>query len=107
MRDVKKLHTETARRDRLFWRDYVELRFLGDPVLFKLVLDQSHRERRSIDRNIQIGNDERQGTDMILMAVREKDRSDFTLVFEKVGNVGDDDVDAQELFVGYHYAGIH
>src|SRR5262249_39623154 len=105
-RDMKKLHTETTRDDPLFWRDNVELSFLNDPVLFELALHQSHRECRPIDQNIQIKKNEHQGTDMILMTMRKKYRSDFALVFEKIGNVRDDDVDAQKLFVEEHHTSI-
>ena len=41
------------------------------------------------------------------MAVREKYGLDFVLVFEQVGDVRNDDVDAQQLLIGKHDARIN
>src|SRR4051812_36003837 len=82
MRDMKELHAEAGDGDLLLILDHAELGFLQQPMLFKFVFYESHREARAVDRNVQIGKDERQRADMIFVSVREKDRLNFALVLQ-------------------------
>ena len=41
------------------------------------------------------------------MAVREKYGLDFVLVFEQVGNVWNDNIDAQQFLIREHDAGVN
>ncbi len=43
---------------------------------------------------------------MVFVSVREDDAANLAAVLDEVGDVGDDDVDAQELFFGEHEAGV-
>ena len=46
-------------------------------------------------------------SDVVLVAVGKHDASDLGTVFDKVANIGDDDVDAEQLFFGEHQAGVY
>src|SRR4030095_7297661 len=104
---LEKLDSETSDVDRLFRNDRMKLSFLDDAVLFQLVFDKSHSESRPIHRHIQIGKDERKSANVVFVAVREEDRFDFTLPFEQIGDIGNDDVDTEKLLVRKHHARIH
>ena len=106
MRDVEELDLERAELDDVLRLDRVKLRLVEQPMLLELVLHQTHREAAAVHRNIQIGKDERQRADMVFVAVGEEDGFDFALVFEKVADVGNDDVDAEQFVVRKHDAGI-
>ena len=75
-------------------------------MLLELVFHESHREAAAVNRNVQVGKDERKRANMVFVAVRQEDGFDFALVFEQVADVGDDDVDAEQFVVGEHHAGI-
>ena len=75
-------------------------------MLRELVFHESHGESGAIHGNIQVGKDERQRADMVFVAVREDDGFDFAAVFEKVGDIRDDDVDTEEFLIWEHDAGI-
>src|SRR5262249_509331 len=104
---LEKLDSETADVDRLFRNDGMKLSFLDDAVLFQLVFHKSHRESRPVHRHIQIGKDERKGADVVFVAVRQEDRLDFTLPFEEISDMGNDDVDPEKFLVRKHHARIH
>src|SRR5262245_24072596 len=106
MCDVEELNLETAELKFVLRFDDVELRFFEKAVVLKFVLHQPHRECAAVKRNVQIGQDKRKRPDMVFVAVRENDGFDFAAVFEKVSDVGDDDVDAEQFFIGEHDAGI-
>src|ERR1051326_7640270 len=91
MRDVEELHAEAARGDLVFIFDDVELGFFKQSVLLELVLDELYREARAVDRNIQVRKNERKRSNVILVAVRKKDRPNFALTFEQVGDIGNND----------------
>ena len=107
VRHMEELHRETAGTDLLLCFDRVKLGFTNQTVLFELVLDQRHREARAVHRNIQVWKNERECADMVFVAVCEKNSFNFALVLEKVRDVGNDNVDAQQFLVGKHDARIH
>ena len=75
-------------------------------VLFELALDESQSELGAVDGDVELGEDPGQAADVVLVAVGEDDGANFFAIFRQVADVGDDDVDAKELFFGEHQAGI-
>ena len=71
-------------------------------MLIELVLDVRERELGAPDRNVQLREDPRQGSDMIFVTVGEDDSSDALTIFDEIGNVGYNDIDAQEFGFGEH-----
>jgi len=88
--------------------DHAELRLL-DVVLRQLALDQAARELGSEhrDRSAEVLQEERQGACVVLVAVGDHDAAQLVLALDDVGVVGQDEVDARELGVGEHDAGVH
>ncbi len=83
-----------------------EVGVVEEAVLVKLSLNQRQGEFRPVDGDIELGEDPGQAADVVFVTVREQDRFDLVAVFGEVGDVGDDDVDAEKLFFGKHQAGI-
>ena len=75
-------------------------------VFVELIFDVSQRELGRPNRNIQFAENPRQGADVIFVAVREHDAAHMLAIFEQVRNVGDDDIDAQQLGFREHQAGV-
>ena len=46
-------------------------------------------------------------SDVVFVAVRKHDAMHMLAIFEQVRNVGDDDVNAQQLGFGEHQAGVN
>ena len=61
---------------------------------------------RAVDGNIDIGEEIRHGADMVLMAVGEDEGANLLLVFLEKGEVGHDEIDAQEFGVREHHPGV-
>jgi len=75
-------------------------------MLFELAFNVGEGELGAVDRDIEVGEDPGEAADVVLMPVGEDDAADFRAVLDEVGDVGDNDVDAEELFFGKHEAGV-
>jgi hypothetical protein len=75
-------------------------------VLVEFVLNICERELGAPDRNVQFGKHPGQRPDVIFVAMREKDAANFVPVLGEVGNIGDDNIDAQQFGFGEHEAGV-
>src|SRR5205807_8266285 len=76
-------------------------------MLFQLVFDQGQRKFRAENRHVQLRKDPGQSADMVFMAVSQDNAADLVAVVEQVGDVGNDDVHAQQFRFGKHQAGVH
>ena len=76
-----------------------------EAVLPQLRLDQRQRQRRAVDRAVDERHHVRHAADVILVAVRQHQRGARALLLQ-VGEVRDDAVDAEQLGVREHHAGI-
>ncbi len=76
-------------------------------VLVELVLHVSQSKLRSPDRNIEFGKNPGQGADVVFVAVGEDDSAHPLPVFDEVGNVGNNDVHAEQFSLGEHEAGVN
>ena len=76
----------------------------GDAVLLQLGLDQRERQRRPVDRAVDVGQHVRHAADVIFVAVRQHERGGTLLL--QVRQVGDDPIDTQQFRVGKHHAGV-
>src|SRR5213594_396431 len=75
-------------------------------TLVKLVLDVGESKFSSPHRNIQFGKHPWKSADMVLVSVREHDAAYSLPVLDQVGNVGHNDVDAQQFGFGEHQSGV-
>ena len=75
-------------------------------VLFELAFDVGEGELGAVDGDVELGEDPGKSADVVFVAMGEDDGADVLLVLDEVGDIGDDDVDAEELGLGEHEAGI-
>src|SRR5690349_7270556 len=86
--------------------DLVEHGIIEQRVLFQLALDVGERELGTVHRNIELGEQPGQPSDVVFMAVGKDNGAHAFTIFEQVAEVGDDDVDAQQLGFGEHQARV-
>ena len=88
----------------------MQLDLFVESRLAQLVLGESHRQRRSIDRDLpdalQLRNDVRQRPDVVLMAMRNGDAPQLGQSVLHVADVGDDEVDPTLPFLGELASGV-
>ena len=77
-----------------------------DAVLLETSLKDAERQARAVNRHIDFLEHIRQGTDMVLMAVREHNGLDFILVFNQIADVRNDEVDAEHILIRKHQTRI-
>ena len=84
-----------------------EHRVVVELVLLDLVAEQAARQRAGVDRHArELGQDVRQGADVVLVGVGDEERPDLVAALLEVGDVGDDEVDAEHLLVGEHQPAV-
>ncbi len=76
-------------------------------MFIELIFDVGQRELGAPDGNVQFAENPRQGADVVLVAVCKDDAAHMLAILEQIRNVGDDDVDAQQLGFGKHQAGVN
>ncbi len=77
-----------------------------DAVALELRPGQRERQRRAVDRSVEVREDVRDGANVILVAVREHQRRRLRRALLEVREVRDHLVDAQHLGVWEHQAGV-
>ena len=87
-------------------QDLDQLRIVQQLVLVQLALNQGQGELRAVHRHIELGEDPGQAADVVLVPVGQHDGAHLVAVLGQVADVGNDDVDAQQLLFGKHQAGI-
>ena len=80
-----------------------EQRVVVELVLLDLVAEQAAGQGARVDRHArELGQDVRQAADVVLVGVGDQERLDVGAALLEVGDVGDDEVDAEHLLVGEH-----
>ncbi len=78
-------------------------RVVVELVLLDLVAQQAAGEGAGVDRHAREFREHvRQGADVVLVGVGDEERLDVGAALLEVGDVGDDEVDAEHLLVGEH-----
>ena len=83
-----------------------QLRLSRDLVLIQAALHQRQGEGRAIDGHVEFGQEIRDRADVVLMAMRQKQRSDVLAVLDQIGEVRRDDIHAEQFGFGEHHAAI-
>src|ERR1700758_1094130 len=86
--------------------DLDQLRVIEHLVLFELAFHISKGELGAVYGHVQLGEDPGQAADVVFVAVGEDDSAHMVAVLDEVGDVGDDDVDTEQLGFGEHQPGI-
>ena len=87
-------------------KDFDELGVVEEAMLFKLAFDIGQGELRAVDGDVEFGKNPGKTADVVFVSVCKDDPAHHRAVFDEVGNVGDDDVDSEQLFFGKHEAGV-
>ena len=87
-------------------KDFDELGVVEKAMLIELAFNVGQGELGAVDGHVEVGKDPGQAADVVLVAVGEDDAADLVAVFNQVGDVWHDDVDAEQLFFGEHEAGV-
>ena len=75
-------------------------------VLVEFVFDISQRELGAPDRHVEFGENPGQSANVVFMAVGEDDAAHPLAILDEVGNVGDNDVHAEQFGFGEHQARV-
>ncbi len=84
----------------------MQLGFILQAVFFQPPLHHLESERRAVNRNVDLAQQERHRADVIFMAVRQDQRADHLAMLLQIREVRSDDVDTQQFRIGKHHAGI-
>jgi len=85
---------------------FAQVGVIEQSVLVEFVFHVSERELRSPDGDVEFGEHPGNRADMIFVAVREDDAAHALAVLDEIRNVGDYDVDAEQLGFREHQAGV-
>jgi hypothetical protein len=106
MCDPDGMDRECARFEMLARVHFAQISIIEQPVLVELVFNVSQRKLSAPDWYVEFGENPRQRADMILMAVRKNDAAHALAILREIRNVGNDNIDAQQLGFGEHQAGV-
>jgi len=106
VRDADGHDGEDAEVETTAGEDLDEFGIVQQAVLVELALDVGEGELGAIDRDVELGEDPGKATDVVFMPVCEYDAADLVAVLDEVADVGNDDVDAEQLFFGEHQASV-
>ena len=107
MRDVDELDAKWPDFQLVARPDLIQPGLLQQIVLFQAPPDERQGERRRVDRNVHLGQQERQPADVVLVAVRKNYRSEVLAVLLQIGEVRRDDVHAEQFVLGEHHTGVN
>ena len=107
VRYLQRMNGERPNLEAFSGTNFAQVGVVEQLVFVELVFDIGQRELGAPDGNIQFAENPGQGADVVFVAVRKHDAAHMLAIFEQVRNVGDDDVDAQQLGLGEHQAGVH
>ena len=106
VRDLDRMDGEGSGLEALVSAHLAQVGIVEQSVLVELVLDIGEREFGAPDGHLQFGEKPRKSANVVLMAVSEDDAAHALAIFDKIRNVGDDDIDAEEFGFGEHEAGV-
>ncbi len=106
VRDVNEFHVEWADLHVPPGEHFAQVGLVQQAVLFQALAHQRQRELRAVDRHVQIAQNIRQRADVIFVPVRQHDGAHHVAVLLQVGDVGNDDVNAEQFGFREHHPGI-
>ena len=109
VRHADELEPERADLDGIVSRhQLLQLGGAQQPVLVELRLDEREREAgRQDERDAHLAHQIREGADVILVPVREHDRAHHLLAVAEIGEVRQDEIDAEVLVPRERKPGVH
>ncbi len=100
-------HTESSQIDGLSEGNHNPLRGVHHLVLRKFVLNQSDGQLCSVNRNIDLLENIRQRSDVVLMSVCDDKALDLVDVVLQIGDIRDDTVDSEHVILRKGETAVH
>ena len=104
---MDELHAEPPRLHRIPRLTHHQLGLAQQVMLLQLQPDKAGGHTGGVHRHIQFPQEVGQRADMVLVAVGDEDAPDAVSVFQQVGEIGNDHVDAVHIVIGEAHAGVH
>ena len=86
--------------------DLAQVGVLEQSMLFQFVFHVGEREFSAPDWHIQFAQNPRQRPDVVFVSVGQDDAANFLPVLHQIGNIGYNNIDAEEFGFRKHEAGI-
>ena len=86
--------------------DFAERRGLEETSFVEAFLYEREREARAVHGHVEVAKDVWERPDVVFVAVREDDGANVGAILFEVGDVRNNEVDAEELGFGEHHAGV-
>ena len=106
VRDLNGMDGERPDLEAFAGPNLAQIGVVEQTVLVQLVFDIGQREFGAPDRHIQFGKNPRQRANVVFVAVGQNDAAHPLAVLDQVGDVGNDDVHAQQFGFGEHQSGV-
>jgi hypothetical protein len=106
MRDLDRANSKGPNLETLTRADLAQIGVVQQTVLIKLIFDVGQSEFRAPNRHVQLAQDPGQATDVVFVTVRENDAFYPLAVLGQVGNIRDNNIDAQQFGFGKHQAAV-
>ena len=106
VRDANEFDLKRADRDRVAGADGRDPGAVLDVPFLELAGHECQRQRRAVKRTADMWQHVRHGADVILVPVRQDQALDLPTAFLEIGEVGNDQIDAQQIRLGKHRAGV-
>ena len=107
MRYLQRMNGERSNLEAFSGTNFAQVGVIEELVFVELIFDIGQSELSAPDGNIQFAQNPGQGADVIFMAMRKDDAAHMLAILKQVRNVGDDDVDAQQLSFRKHEACVN
>ena len=107
VRDPERLHVEQADLEPIRRVERDELRLVQHLVFRQLAFREADGQAGAVDGDVELLQDPAQRADVVLVAVRQDDALHHLLVFQQVGDVGDDEVHAELVGAGEGEAAVN
>ena len=104
---MDRLHGKAAQAHLLAGADLVEPGAGGQAVFLQLVAHQADGQPGGVDGHIELPQQVGQAADVVLVPVGDKKTLDAVLVLQHVGEIRDDQVDAEHVAVREHRTAVH
>src|SRR5258708_10628590 len=106
VRYLQRMNGERTNLEPLTGTYLIQVGVVEKLVFVELIFYISQRELGRPNRHVQFAENPRQNADVSFVGVRQDDAAHILAIFEQVRNVGDDDVDAQQLGLREHEPGV-
>ncbi len=106
VRHAQELDREAPDRDAIARADLGQPRADLRAVLLELRLEERERQLRAVDRAVEVPEHVRHRADVVLVPVRQHQRLD-AVALQQRPHVRDDQIDAEQVRLGEHDAGVH